>query len=315
MSKSTPKKTKSIKSLKDLAQWISLLENSNSKGFSQLKKLYSQTGHSLKIGITGSPGVGKSTLIDKLIGYFRKDGKSIAITAIDPTSPVSGGALLGDRIRMQQHSSDKNVFIRSLATREHRGGVTSTIRPILHALDIYGFDIILIETVGTGQDEVEIQDIADLTIVVFGPGSGDSIQFAKSGIVDIGDILVVNKSDITESDQVLRELQMRYHFKPEDEPIPKILSISSKTETGIDTLYRTILDTSKQLSDSGELDVRRHEQATTEVIDCLKNRAIGDILSQFYNTRHNAKLVGQLQNRKTDPYTISERIYKEWMKK
>ncbi len=315
MSKPKQKNPIPVLSPSELPKLISLLENGNPQGFEKLKKLYSKTGNAKKIGITGPPGVGKSTLVDKLIEHFRKDGKRVAVTAVDPTSPVSGGALLGDRIRMQRHAADDAVFIRSLASRAHRGGLTSTIRPILHALDISGFDILLIETVGTGQDEIEIQDVADMTVVVFGPGSGDSIQFAKSGIVDIGDILVVNKSDKPESTLVFRELEMKYHLKPADEKIPKIISVSGITGDGIEKLYQSIQDVLEELSQSEELEVRRREQVMAEVLECLKNTAVNDILRNFYKNASVKQFIGKIERKELDPYTVSDELYRQFIKK
>jgi LAO/AO transport system kinase len=173
-----------------------------------LKRLYAHTGHAYVVGITGNPGAGKSTLTDWLIRKFRSQQKTVAVVAVDPSSPFSGGAILGDRIRMQDHAMDEGVFIRSFATRGHLGGLTSTTSDVVHALDAMGWEVILVETVGVGQDEVEVQRLAHTTVVMMAPGMGDEIQAIKAGILEIADIFVVNKADREGADRTVRELQM-----------------------------------------------------------------------------------------------------------
>src|SRR5437867_6162550 len=176
----------------ELTKLVSSLEN----GAALPAKLYAKTGRAHVVGITGPPGVGKSSLIDRLIEEYRRQKRTVGVVAIDPTSPISGGALLGDRLRMQRHSEDAGVFIRSLATRNHHGGLTDSTPAIVHGLDAAGFDIVIVETVGTGQDEVEVADVADTVVVVLMPELGDAIQQAKPGLMETADILVVNKSDL-----------------------------------------------------------------------------------------------------------------------
>src|SRR5512136_980485 len=173
-----------------------------------LKDLYPRTGRAYIIGITGSPGSGKSTIVDKMIDYFRQEGKTVGIVAVDPTSPFTGGAILGDRIRMQRHSTDEGVFIRSLATRGCLGGLSRSTQDIVNVMDAMGKDVILVETVGVGQDEIEIIHTAYTSIVVLIPGSGDDIQAIKAGIIEIGDIFVINKCDREGSDKLEHDLRM-----------------------------------------------------------------------------------------------------------
>jgi LAO/AO transport system kinase len=173
-----------------------------------LTELYPHTGRAYVIGITGNPGAGKSTLTDQLIAYYRKQDKRVAVVAVDPTSPFSGGAILGDRIRMQRHALDAEVFIRSLATRGHLGGVSRSTADVVHALDAWGAHVVLVETVGVGQDELEIARLAHTTVVVMAPGMGDEVQAIKAGILEIADVFCVNKADRDGADSTVRDLEM-----------------------------------------------------------------------------------------------------------
>ncbi|MCF8129379.1 MAG: methylmalonyl Co-A mutase-associated GTPase MeaB, partial [Deltaproteobacteria bacterium] len=173
-----------------------------------LKALYPHTGKAYIIGITGAPGVGKSTLVDQMVAHLRKRGKTVGVLAVDPTSPFSGGAILGDRVRMQRHSMDSGVFIRSLATRGHFGGLTQSTRSAIDILDAMGKDVILVETVGVGQDEVDVVRSAHTTVIVVIPGMGDDIQAIKAGILEVGDIFLINKSDREGTDKTLNELRL-----------------------------------------------------------------------------------------------------------
>src|SRR5512136_206023 len=182
------------------------IEDRTSEGLEALKELYPKTGKAFVIGVTGAPGSGKSTLIDKMVDIFRKEGKTVGIVAVDPSSPFTGGALLGDRIRMQRHATDEGVFIRSLATRGHFGGLTASARAVITVLDAMGKDYVLVETVGVGQDEVEIAATAYTTLVVTVPGMGDDIQAIKAGILEVADILVINKADREGANRTYQEL-------------------------------------------------------------------------------------------------------------
>src|ERR1035437_3688183 len=216
----------------ELTKLVSRLEN----GEPLPGNLYAKTGRAHIIGITGPPGVGKSSLIDQIIDEFRRTKKTVGVVAVDPTSPISGGALLGDRLRMQRHSEDNGVFIRSLATRNHHGGVTDSTPAIVHALDAGGFDIVIVETVGTGQDEVEVAEVADTVVVVLMPELGDAIQQAKSGLMEIADILVINKSDLGATKTA----------RP-------AIHTSAKTGDGIAALVEAIDAHHNSLTKSGEL--------------------------------------------------------------
>ena len=196
-------------------------------------ELYACTGMARILGITGPPGVGKSSLIDRLIDELRRHGNTVGVIVIDPTSPISGGALLGDRLRMQRHSEDDGVFIRSLATRHHHGGLTDATPQIIHALDAAGFDIVIVETVGTGQDEVEVAEVADTVVVVLMPELGDEIQRAKSGLMEIADVLVINKSDLMNAGTPRQETRHPKQGQIWERPT---IHTSAKTGDGITTL-------------------------------------------------------------------------------
>jgi LAO/AO transport system kinase len=211
-----------------------------------LKGLYQYTGRAHIVGVTGSPGVGKSTLTDRMIQYLREQGQTVGVVAVDPTSPFSGGAILGDRIRMQRHATDEGVFIRSLATRGHFGGLTASARAVINVLDAMGKDFILVETVGVGQDEVEIAGAAHTTIVVTVPGMGDDIQAIKAGILEIGDLFVINKADREGVDRTYQDLitmiDMRQQSHTEDGWRPQVFKAIAPKSQGVPELMAAILD-------------------------------------------------------------------------
>ena len=264
----------------ELTKLVSRLEN----GEPLPGNLYAKTGRAHIIGITGPPGVGKSSLIDRIIDEFRRAKKTVGVVAVDPTSPISGGALLGDRLRMQRHSEDDGVFIRSLATRNHHGGVTDSTPAIVHALDAAGFDVVIVETVGAGQDEVEVAEVADTVVVVLMPELGDAIQQAKSGLMEIADILVINKSDLGTTKTA----------RP-------AIHTSAKTGDGIAALVEAIDAHHNSLTKSGELTRRRTRAARAEVIRLLQSRMAGTILRALKTSRAQSVLA-DVAKRKLDPF-------------
>jgi LAO/AO transport system kinase len=224
-------------------------------------------GHAHVIGLTGAPGVGKSTTTSALVGELRKSGKRVAVLAVDPSSPFSGGALLGDRIRMSDHAADPGVYIRSMASRGHLGGLAWSTPQAIRVLDGAGFDVVVVETVGVGQSEVEIAGLADTTLVLLAPGMGDGIQAAKAGILEIGDLYVVNKADRDGAAKVRRDLRTMLSLAAREEGAwrPPVLSITAQSNSGLDDLAEAIEKHRAWLADSGTLAVRRARRAREEI--------------------------------------------------
>jgi LAO/AO transport system kinase len=283
----------------DLTKLVSRLEN----GAALPTKLYAKTGRAHIVGITGPPGVGKSSLIDRLIEEYRRQKKKVGVIAVDPTSPMTGGALLGDRLRMQRHSEDAGVFIRSLATRNHRGGVTDSTPAIVHALDAAGFDVVIVETVGTGQDEVEVAEVADTVVVVLMPEMGDVIQRAKSGLMEIADILVINKSDLLGRSVAEASASALAHAAA-------TVRTSAKTSEGIPALVDAIAAHHKKLRATGELQERRQRAARSEVIRLLQSRLTASILRALEKPRAQ-KILTDVAKRKLDPSDAVAKLAQE----
>jgi LAO/AO transport system kinase len=253
--------------VRDIARLISLVEDGSAHVPALMRELAQSTGSARVIGITGSPGVGKSTTTAALIAALRSRGQRVGVLAVDPSSPFSGGALLGDRIRMQQHATDEGVYIRSMASRGHLGGLSATTPQALRVLDAAGYDIVLVETVGVGQSEIEVAAAADTTLVLVAPGMGDSVQAAKAGILEIGDVFVVNKADRDGADSTVRELRSMIGLGDRsagswDPPVVKTVASSGE---GVDRLLKAIDDHGTWLAATGELAARRTKRASDEV--------------------------------------------------
>ncbi len=248
-----------------VARAISLIENGSTEGDGLSAEVYRHTGNAYSIGVTGAPGSGKSTLTDKLIEVIRKRGGKVGVIAVDPTSPFTGGAILGDRVRMQKHATDPEVFIRSMATRGHLGGLALAAPQAIRVLDASGKDYVIVETVGVGQVEVEVVEAVDTTIVVLTPGWGDSIQAAKAGLMEIADIFVVNKADRPGAERTVREIRQMLELAPPSPWERPVLQTVASEGKGVEELFDAILAHRRYQESRGLLEARRRERAEAEL--------------------------------------------------
>ena len=290
------------------ARLIRLLEEGDPKGIEILKHLYPHTGTAFIMGITGPPGSGKSTLVNCIISEVRRRKLKIAVVAIDPSSPISGGALLGDRIRMRRHTEDDGVFIRSMATRGHLGGLTKTTREAVLVFDAMGYDVILIETVGVGQDEVEIAQFAHSTAVVSLPGMGDDIQAMKAGLLEIADLLVVNKADTPGADDVVEQLRAMLDMgsRSQDEWLAPVLKTVAIKDRGIVELVDAYWQHRKFLMDSGQFDKHNAKWEFQFFRQLVMEMAADRIFSEIQDSPAHRTLLGDLRNRRIDPFSAAE---------
>lgn len=292
-----------------VARLISLVEDESPLLREVMAALAPHTGHAQVIGITGSPGVGKSTSTSALVAELRRAGKRVGVLAVDPSSPFSGGALLGDRVRMQDHATDRDVYIRSMASRGHLGGLAWTTPQALRVLDAAGCDVILIETVGVGQSEVEIAGLADTTLVLLAPGMGDGIQAAKAGILEIGDLYVVNKADRDGADQVRRDLRSMLALAQTPEggwKPPIVKTVASKGE-GLDEVVAEIDDHRTWLESSGELARRRTRRARDE-IEAIAVTALRARWGDVHGRSELDDLAVAVVAGETDPYAAADEL-------
>jgi LAO/AO transport system kinase len=290
---------------RSIARLISLVEDGGPDLGAAMEALYPHTGTAYSIGITGAPGAGKSSLTDRLVARARKDEKKVGVLAIDPSSPFSGGALLGDRVRMQGHATDEGVFIRSMATRGHLGGLSLAAPEAVRVLDAAGNDIVIIETVGVGQAEVEITDACDTTLVILNPGWGDAVQAAKAGLMEIADIYVINKADRPGTKDTHRELKNLIQMSDADWKPEIVETVAIKNE-GIDELWDAIGKHRAYQEEKGLLEARRSRRIARE---------IKEIVAERYRERVEVEaaalleeLTREVAGRKIDPYRAADRL-------
>ena len=314
------------------------VDDGNPTAVAELQALFPKTGRAYVIGITGSPGAGKSTLTDRLIAQYRKQGKSVGVIAVDPTSPFTGGAILGDRIRMQEHATDPAVFIRSLATRGNLGGLSRATADCIRVMDAMGKDVIIVETVGVGQDEIDIAQLAHTTLVVVVPGMGDDIQAIKAGILEVADVFAVNKADLDGSDRTVRELRQMlelrhavrappmdhdaYHRmvkakaeKPAEPPPPPteweplILKVIAAKDQGVDKLAEAIESHRQFLLSSGQIKERERSRATMQFVALLRERLLRSALAKLEREKGKMEEVAaRIAERQADPYALAEEL-------
>ena len=270
-----------------------------------MHELYPHTGGSYSVGITGAPGAGKSTLTERLIARVRQDGHEIGVLAIDPSSPFSGGALLGDRVRMQSHATDPEVFIRSMATRGHLGGISLATPEAMRVLEAAGKEIVIIETVGVGQSEVEITDACDTTLVVVNPGWGDAVQAAKAGLMEIADVFVVNKADRPGAKDSVRELKQMLEMS-EGEWKPEIVETIATKGDGIDELWAAIEKHRAWQEEHGTLEDRRRRRVEREIKDIVAERFRRRLETESKEQLH--ELTNDVMARRLDPYAAADRL-------
>ena len=292
-----------------VARAISLIEDESPQGADLVRRVFSRTGHAYLIGITGAPGAGKSTLVDRLIGELRRGGPTVGVVAVDPTSPFTGGAILGDRVRMQSHVADAGVFIRSMATRGNLGGLARATADAALVLDAAGKDIVLIETVGVGQDEVDIVRTADVSVVMLVPGTGDEVQALKAGIMEIADIFVVNKADRDGADRTVASVEALLSLESyAGRWRPPILKTEANTGKGVPELVAAI--ERFRAHTLGSLGERRRARAEFRVQELLAHRFVQHVQARVLKAGEFQQILDRIASRETDPYTVVDEILK-----
>lgn len=297
-----------------IARAITLVENSSPEAQKIVSQLYPHTGKAQVIGVTGPGGAGKSTLVEKIIRELRRQGKTVGIVAVDPTSPFSGGAFLGDRIRMQDLSTDEGVFIRSMATRYNPGGLAKATKDAVRILDASGRDVVIVETVGAGQSEVDIIKIAQTVVVVLAPGLGDEIQAIKAGIMEIGDIFVVNKADRENASKAVTDIQAMLGLSNHEGGwTPAIIKTVAITGEGTSQLLEKI-DEHRRYLEKGEATIRQKRIVEAELVEAIKQKTAEHILETLRRSGKLDTLVSQILAKETDPLTAAEKVLAEQIK-
>jgi LAO/AO transport system kinase len=305
-----------------LSRLISYVETDAGNVSEMMREIYPYTGKAYTVGVTGPPGGGKSTIVDRLTKVARERGLSVGIIAVDPTSPFSHGAILGDRIRMQQHYLDKSVFIRSMATRGSRGGLPRAARGAIKLLDAFGKDLILVETVGVGQTELDIMEAADTVLVVLVPEAGDAIQTMKAGLMEIADVFAINKADRSGADRLLAELRSTIEMgsKNSDWKVPVLLT-QANNNVGIEELYREMEKHRKAQESIGKLTIKRQKQREREFLQIIGRRVRDEFLYLMEKDEALVAVMGKVGRGELDPYSAAvevikdERLIQSWILK
>ncbi len=292
-----------------LARLITLIENHAPERNAVIERIYSKTGHAHIVGITGPPGAGKSTLVNVMIAKYRAMGKQVAVLAIDPSSPFSGGAVLGDRVRMTDHYKDTGVYIRSISSRGSHGGLSRAAREITKLLDAFGHDIIIIETVGVGQTELGIMDLADTTVVVTVPEGGDAVQVMKAGLNEIADVFVVNKADRDGADRIKAELELNVHLRPPGGWSPAVLMTQAAADKGVERVVESIAKHGEYLAAHHD-PAREADRRTAELIKVLSGELGDRAVRALKNGNEDGLLVG-VREGNLNPYGAVRRILED----
>jgi len=292
-----------------LARLISLAEQDDASVAKALSAVQPRTGHSYVIGITGPPGSGKSSLVDAMISAFRRDDKTVGVLAVDPNSPFTGGAVLGDRIRMQRHALDEGVYVRSMGARGHLGGLASATRQATRILDAYGRDYVILETVGVGQAELEVSGISDAVVVVLNPSQGDEVQALKAGILEIADIFVINKADLAGADRAVRQLRQIYpDDMQEGDWLPPILKTVAVKDEGIERLLQEIEKHRAHVEKTGRLEEKRRARLRDEVLDLVSERARRRAAKKLQDGTDVGSRISTAPLSSLDPYELASEL-------